>query len=59
MTLENSVHCPLCGYEMFTIDYDAPEEFDEKGGACPNKCGWISVEQQGEDLAVKVGICSY
>ena len=54
-----TIHCPTCGEEMYEIDVEDPESFEDEGAACPNKCGWISVEQQGEALAVKVGICSY
>ena len=59
MTLIQTIYCPTCGDEMFEIDYDDPSTLNEVGRACPNKCGWITVEQQGEELAVKVGIASY
>lgn len=59
MTLEQEIFCPTCGEEMFTIDFDEPETIEDAGRACPNQCGWIHVEQQGEDLAVLVGVCSY
>ena len=59
MTLMQTVYCPTCGNEMFNIDYDDPSSLDDVGRACPNECGWISVEQQGENLAVVISPCTY
>lgn len=59
MTPEETIHCPMCGLDMFTVDFDDPESLENEGRACPNQCGWISVEQQGEDLAVMVSPCTY
>lgn len=57
--MQETIHCPMCGKAMYEIDVTDEDEIEDAGRACPNKCGWISVEQQGEELAVKVGIASY
>lgn len=54
-----TIHCPTCGKEMYEVDITDEEAIENAGAACTNKCGWISVETQGEELAVLIGVCSY
>lgn len=59
MTLIEEIHCPLCGDKMFEVDMDDSSTIENAGKACPNKCGWITVEIQGESLAVLSSPCTY
>lgn len=50
------IHCPSCGEVRFE-DVIYPD--DVSGTACPNGCGWIEPETDGDALVVRVGIASY
>lgn len=53
--LDSDIYCPTCGAKL----YNAGENTEDIGMNCPNGCGWIAAELQGEDLAVKVCPTTY
>lgn len=53
------IHCPSCG-DLVLENVSHGEMRDKSAGrACPNYCGWIAPEVDGEDMIVRVGIYSY
>ncbi len=55
--MSDDIHCPMCGemiYQNVTVN-----DFDTLGRNCPNYCGWIEPEMQGEDLHIKVCPTTY